>query len=97
MSTDGDIARNADRGTKLIAYTADLVFADGSFSPRRYVVVDGDTIIAIAAQPPDGAELIDFGQGAIYPTAVNTHTHSFQSLLRGRVDGLDLGHWLARV
>ena len=34
---------------------------------------------------------------AIYPTAVNTHTHSFQSLLRGRVDGLDLGHWLARV
>jgi 5-methylthioadenosine/S-adenosylhomocysteine deaminase len=59
--------------------------------------VDGDLIIAIAAQPPAHATIVDFGEAAIYPSTVNTHTHSFQSLLRGCVDGVDLGQWLAKV
>src|SRR5438105_6766972 len=97
MSTESKVVENAGRRSKLIAYTADHVFAEGSFLPRQYIVVDGDTIVAISVRPPEGAEIVDFHEAAIYPSAVNTHTHSFQSLLRGCMDGLDLGHWLARV
>jgi 5-methylthioadenosine/S-adenosylhomocysteine deaminase len=97
MPTKPKSVANAKRNSKLVAYTADQVFAEGSFLPQRYIVVDGDTIAEIAAQAPNGAQVVDFGEAAIYPSAVNTHTHSFQSLLRGRVDGLDLGSWLGHV
>ena len=59
--------------------------------------MDGDLIVAIAAQPPAHSTIVDFGEAAIYPSTVNTHTHSFQSLLRGCVDGVDLGQWLTKV
>jgi 5-methylthioadenosine/S-adenosylhomocysteine deaminase len=97
MSIESNVVGNGGRHPTLIAYTADYVFAEGNFSPRQFIVVDGDTIVAITARAPEGAEIVDFREAAIYPSTVNTHTHSFQSLLRGRVDGLDLGHWLARV
>jgi 5-methylthioadenosine/S-adenosylhomocysteine deaminase len=91
------IDTDAPSRSKLTAYTADQVFVDGSFSPRQFIVVSDDAITAITRQAPECAETVDFGEAAIYPSAVNTHTHSFQSLLRGCVDGLDLGHWLANV
>lgn len=97
MSTEASAAGEAGQGRKLIAYTASHVFAEGAFAGRKYIIVDGDLIVAIAAQPPAHVEIVDFGEAAIYPSTVNTHTHSFQSLLRGCVDGLDLGRWLAKV
>jgi len=97
MSTESKTGPQAARSSKQTAYTADYVFAEGSFSPRRYILVNGDTITEVSTEAPDGAEVVNFGEAAIYPSTVNTHTHSFQSLLRGHVDGLDLEHWLGSV
>jgi 5-methylthioadenosine/S-adenosylhomocysteine deaminase len=97
MSNDAKTVENPACGSKPVAYTADHIFTEGAFASRKYLVVNGDSIVGIATERPVGAELVDFGEAAIYPGAVNTHTHSFQSLLRGCVDGLDLGQWLARV
>jgi 5-methylthioadenosine/S-adenosylhomocysteine deaminase len=97
MSTEAEIPARAAAKSKRIAYTASQVFAEGGFAGPRYLVVDGDTIAAITAQAPPDATVVDFGEAAIYPSTVNTHTHSFQSLLRGCVDGLELGDWLANV
>ena len=86
-----------DRNSKLVAYTADHVYADGSFSPRRYIVVDGDTIAEIAAEAPDRAEVVDFGEAAIYPSAVNTHHIPSNPFSAGVWMASDLGSWLANV
>jgi 5-methylthioadenosine/S-adenosylhomocysteine deaminase len=97
MSSDPGTIGRAERASRLVAYTASEVFAEGAFAGRKYIVVDGEVIVAIADVAPPGASVVDFGEAAIYPSAVNTHTHSFQSLLRGCVDGIALGQWLERV
>jgi len=97
MSIDPGTMGTAERASRLIAYTASEVFAEGAFAGRKYIVVDGEVIAAIVDVAPPSASVVDFREAAIYPSAVNTHTHSFQSLLRGCVDGIDLGQWLERV
>jgi 5-methylthioadenosine/S-adenosylhomocysteine deaminase len=79
-------------------YTASLVFIGREFEPRAYVEVDGDTIASVSkGQPEAGSQVVDFGDAAIFPSTVNTHTHTYLSWFRGRIDGLSLSDWLKEV
>src|SRR5258708_29810346 len=79
-------------------YTADLVYVSGAFQPGMHVEVDDGQIISVAtAEPPPEASHRRFPGHAIFPGAVNTHCHSYLSLLRGELDELPLAAWLAEV
>src|SRR6266851_1041869 len=79
-------------------YTADLVYVSGSFEPDVYVEVDDGEIIGVTAtKPTPQASIHSFPGHAIFPGAVNTHCHSYLSLLRGELDELPLAAWLAEV
>jgi len=79
-------------------YTADLVYVSGSFEPGVYLEVDDGEIIGVTAtKPTPQASIQSFPGHAIFPGAVNTHCHSYLSLLRGELDELPLAAWLAEV
>jgi len=80
-------------------YTADYVFANGAFLQPGWLVVEGDTIVSVSpGRPPkDAQQVVDFGVDAIFPGTVNTHTHSYLTLLRGRYDDLEFSDWLPKV
>src|SRR5258706_9893140 len=79
-------------------YTADLVYVSGSFEPGVYLEVDEGEIIGVTAtKPTPQASIQSFPGHAIFPGAVNTHCHSYLSLLRGELDELPLAAWLAEV
>lgn len=79
-------------------YTADLVYRSGEFRPGVYVEVDGSQIVDVSVTAPPPTSRIDDHPGcAIFPGGVNTHCHSYLSLLRGGLDGLELRPWLARI
>jgi 5-methylthioadenosine/S-adenosylhomocysteine deaminase len=61
-----------------------------------YVAVDGNKIISVTKEKPDGIfdKIIDAGEMAIMPGLVNTHTHASMTLLRGVGDDLPLMKWL---
>ena len=75
------------------------VLADGAHGPTSVLAVDG-AIVAVGA-PADvanhpaaaTARRLDWGDRAIVPGTVNTHNHSFQSLLRGIGDDLPFLEW----
>jgi cytosine/adenosine deaminase-related metal-dependent hydrolase len=68
-------------------YTADLVYVSGQFRPDVYVEVDEGQIVGITGDPvPDQASVRRYPGHAIFPGAVNTHCHSYLSLLRGELD-----------
>jgi cytosine/adenosine deaminase-related metal-dependent hydrolase len=74
------------------------VFVSGAFEPDIYVEVDDGQIVAVTAVPPPApATIQSFSGHAIFPGAVNTHCHSYLSLLRGKLDELALAAWLAEV
>lgn len=77
------------------SFTARLVMVDGAFQEGRILHVRDGVIDRIDGDP--GESHTDFGNTAIIPSASNTHTHSFQSLLRGAVDGLPIGEWLLQI
>ncbi|HYI66433.1 MAG TPA: amidohydrolase family protein [Candidatus Limnocylindrales bacterium] len=77
-------------------FTASQVYLDGAFEEGRYLEVRDGEIVGTASASPAGA-VVDFGHAAIFPGAVNTHTHSHLGLLRGSVNELDLAGWLERV
>jgi len=79
------------------AYTAQRVFLDGEFHTGAFIEVERGEIQATGDQPSQGAEIVDFGEAAIFPGAVNTHTHSHLSLLRGRYDGMEINAWLKAI
>jgi 5-methylthioadenosine/S-adenosylhomocysteine deaminase len=74
--------------------TADYTFIDRRFVPEAAVLVDGGGRIAaagpakeVAALPEAaGAERVPLPGCALLPGCVNSHTHSFQVLLRGTGD-----------
>jgi 5-methylthioadenosine/S-adenosylhomocysteine deaminase len=78
-------------------YTADLVYWSGEFRPGVYVEVDGNQIAGVSATPPLSGPTHDYPGCAIFPGGVNTHCHSYLSLLRGDLDELELSAWLARI
>jgi 5-methylthioadenosine/S-adenosylhomocysteine deaminase len=74
----------------------ELVYADGRFRPGLAVEVADGRIAAVmpAAHPAGGLPLPG---KALLPGTVNTHCHTFQSLLRGLGDDLDFMAWRDRV
>ncbi|HZU13743.1 MAG TPA: amidohydrolase [Chloroflexota bacterium] len=71
-------------------YTADLVYRDGAFRRGEGVLVEGGSIAEVGpaddlTQRHADAERIDWSGMVMIPGLVNSHNHSFQSLLRGVV------------
>lgn len=77
-------------------FTASHVYLDGAFEERGFLEVLGGQIVGTGDASPTGA-VVDFGHAAIFPGAVNTHTHSHLGLLRGSVNELDLAGWLEKI
>jgi 5-methylthioadenosine/S-adenosylhomocysteine deaminase len=57
------------------------------------IVAVGDPSSILADPRAAGAKRIDWGRRAMIPGTVNTHNHSFQSLLRGIGDDLPFLEW----
>ena len=79
-------------------FTADHVFAGRRFVERGAVLVDDDGRIAAAGEgveAPEGVERVDLAGHALVPGCVNSHTHTFQVLLRGNGDNArDFRDWV---
>jgi len=75
----------------------------GTRGPTSVLAVDGAIVavgdpLEVAAMPAaTGAERIDWSRRALVPGTVNTHNHSFQSLLRGIGDDLPFLEWRDRA
>lgn len=80
-----------------VCYSADLVYVDGQLTEGVFFQVEDGTITSVGPKPSGNVPVQHFSGAAVIPGAVNTHTHSFQSLLRGRMDGLRIPEWLAGV
>jgi 5-methylthioadenosine/S-adenosylhomocysteine deaminase len=83
-----------------VVVTADRAIVDGRARGRTSVLaVDGvitavgDPAQVIADARVAGAQAIDWSRRAMVPGTVNTHNHSFQSLLRGIGDDLPFLEW----
>ncbi len=74
---------------------AALVFAGGSFSRDRVVLVDGDRVAGVVSPPdiPGHAKQEDWGNVALVPGTVNAHGHAFQNLLKGFGDDRPFSSW----
>lgn len=91
-------------GDNVVAITADCALTGepgaGARGPTT-VVAKAGAIIAVgspATTPiPEGAKRIDWRGRALVPGTVNTHNHSFQSLLRGIGDDLPFLTWRDRA
>jgi len=78
-------------------YTADKVYLDHEFVERAWLEVDGDSITATGTGRPPGDAVTDFGANAIFPAFVNTHTHTYLTLLRGTLDCMEVDPWLRGI
>ena len=83
-----------------VVVTADAAIVEGTGRGATSVLaVDGAIALVgdpatVAADPrAAGATRIDWGRRAMVPGTVNTHNHSFQSLLRGIGDDLPFLEW----
>jgi len=82
---------------------ADLTLVGGRFEEDRSVEVAEGRVTEIASfpqLPPSEAgspDLVHLSGKALLPGTVNTHCHTFQSLLRGLGDDLDFMQWRDRV
>ncbi len=72
---------------------ATLLPGGSDWTPRRadLAIVDG----RIAPAAPEGAEIVEAGRLLLLPAFVNAHTHSPESLARGRAPMARLDEWLA--
>ena len=75
-----------------------LMDEDNTLLPDAFVVVEGETIVSVSAQRPEGPfdEEIDGKGNVLMPGFVNAHTHIPMTLLRGYGGGCDLQTWLTR-
>ncbi len=89
-------------GAGAVVITADrAVTGDGAGARGATAVLAVDGAIAAVGDPEDvladpraaGARRIDWARRAMVPGTVNTHNHSFQSLLRGIGDDLPFLVW----
>jgi 5-methylthioadenosine/S-adenosylhomocysteine deaminase len=78
-------------------FTADRVFTQGAYRSPAWIGVEEGVIRALSERPPERGTIVAFPDAAIFPGTVNTHTHSFHSLLRGCGDDLPLLEWLHNV
>ena len=78
-------------------YTADKVFQQSEYRAGLFFAVEDGSISSVTEHAPEGVPVTAFPGCAIFPGTVNTHTHSFHSLLRGQGDDLPLMAWLNDV
>ncbi len=78
------------------AYRGRQILSGGALLADHVVLVrDGDIEGVVPADSPAlrGVGIEDWGNALIVPGTVNTHTHSFQSLVRGVSDDLPFFRW----
>jgi 5-methylthioadenosine/S-adenosylhomocysteine deaminase len=75
----------------------DLVLVDGAWRADHAVLVTGGRIAAVQAAGAALPDDVRLPGKALLPGGVNTHNHTFQSLLRGLGDDLDFMGWRDRV
>lgn len=73
-------------------YTSQLLFYQGKFQKNLAIEVFNGTITRIS-HISDFKNVTDLGEVAVLPGTVNTHNHSFQSLVRGFGDDLSFFDW----
>lgn len=81
-------------------YLPQLLYSDGTFTSNRGLLVNGDgKVVELAAQADSPLDkVIELPGKALMPGFVNTHSHSFQRLVRGKsesriVSGKDFWSW----
>ncbi|WP_064745369.1 amidohydrolase family protein [Pseudonocardia acaciae] len=91
------------QGRRILLQGGVVVTADASLGvlPRGDVLIDGSTIAAVAPelQPPPGPEpeVIDVAGRLVIPGFVDTHRHTWQSIVRGFAANWTLGQYLAGI
>ncbi|MEA2497789.1 MAG: 5-methylthioadenosine/S-adenosylhomocysteine deaminase, partial [Actinomycetota bacterium] len=75
------------------AIDAALVWHEDRFQAGLCVVIEGDRVIEVTAEAPEGAEREDWGDVALVPGTVNAHGHAFQNLLKGFADDRPFAEW----
>ncbi|WP_338693831.1 amidohydrolase family protein [Streptomyces sp. Q6] len=75
------------------------VYSDGTWREGTDVHLSGGRVTALVphGELPYGERVLDGSGGHLTPGLVNTHTHLFQSGLRGIGEGLPLLAWLSAV
>lgn len=75
----------------------DFIFTEGEFRPALALTVSDGVIAGVepAGAPRPGD--LSLPRRALLPGTVNSHCHTFQSLLRGLGDDLDFVAWRDRV
>jgi formimidoylglutamate deiminase len=64
----------------------DLVYADGSFQPRRALVSDEAGQITVSGELHEVVLSRQLDNRAILPGLINAHSHAFQRVIRGRTE-----------
>lgn len=78
----------------MVCYKAKKVYCRGKFEENGCVEVSSGTILRVGPLSRfKEKKCVDLGEVAIVPGTVNTHTHSFQSLVRGFADDLSFFDW----
>lgn len=73
-------------------YLPDLLYRDGALHQGEGLAVDGDGRVVERATLPEGVEVVRLPRRALFPGAVNAHSHAFQRLIRGRTEFVSAGH-----
>src|SRR3989338_1998011 len=77
-----------------ITYKASRLFYKGKFEKDWGLEVSQGTIVKVGPlNELSSKQIVDLGNVAISPGTVNTHNHSFQSLVRGFADDLSFFDW----
>jgi 5-methylthioadenosine/S-adenosylhomocysteine deaminase len=78
-------------------YTADFLYSENQRWPKHYLKVEDGVIAEVGAchnlSDTELQQVQCFPNAAIIPGFVNTHNHSFQSLLKGFCDDADFFTW----
>lgn len=82
------------RGTVLTVNADDEILEEAWIRVRDSAI---ETVSATALEPETGEEVIDATGCAVLPGMVNTHTHLFQTLLRGVYDERPLATYLSYI
>ncbi|MBX2861044.1 MAG: amidohydrolase family protein [Vampirovibrio sp.] len=78
-------------------YTADIIYSDGNLYRDHYFSVENGMVQGLAPlntlDPRAFRDMIAFEDSLVVPGFVNSHTHSFQSLLKGFCDDKPFFDW----
>ncbi len=78
-------------------FSADFCYSGNQVLPGNVLIVEDGRIVAIQAQQElrleEQQQLQRFANAALIPGFVNSHNHSFQSLLKGFCDDADFFTW----